>query len=195
MLNDDDLDLLESYLDDALSATDVERLDRRLTGELELSGALDQLRRERAARIAFFQSQTPDQPVSDRFANNVIVSLHRRERQLTFVRGGRIAGALAACLFIGFAVGWIEHGGAVPHSQIAAPTDKHPDARLVVHSPKPAEAGQFQVAILDENGKVIALQRFNKIEDARQFADDLAQYQVRRQQVQDGQAMLVSDKF
>jgi hypothetical protein len=42
---------------------------------------------------------------------------------------------------------------------------------------------------------VIALQRFNKIEDARQFADDLAQYQVRRQQVQDGQAMLVSDKF
>ena len=27
---------------------------------------------------------------------------------------------------------------------------------LVVHSPKPAEAGQFQVAILDENGNVIA---------------------------------------
>ncbi|HWE01111.1 MAG TPA: hypothetical protein VG326_01785 [Tepidisphaeraceae bacterium] len=194
MMNDADLDLLEAYLDDALSATEVERLDRRLTSEASLSAALDQLRRERAARIAFFHAQAPNFAQADEFADRFISSMRRKDRRVKFAGGARVGAGIAACLLVGFTVGWIGHGRAT-RSQAVAPAAEHSDVRLAAHTPKPAEAGPFQVAILDEDGNVIALQRFSKLEDARQFADDLAQYQVRRQQVQDGQAMLVSDKF
>ena len=51
MLTESDTQLLEAYLDDALSATEVQSVDARLS-EPEVAAALDVLRSERAARVA-----------------------------------------------------------------------------------------------------------------------------------------------
>ena len=201
-MSESDIHLLEAYLDDGLSTSEVHRLDSRLSEEPALLEVLDSLRTERAARIAVFQSLTPGQTDVDRLADAVLATVNRRHWRMVVGRYARIAAGVAACLLVGFAVGWIGRGGGkaahpsqVPAIAVTTPAQVKSDAHLVIHAPKPTEPGQFQVAVLDENGNVIALQRFNKLDDARQFANDLGQYEVRRQQVQESQAMLISDRF
>jgi hypothetical protein len=42
---------------------------------------------------------------------------------------------------------------------------------------------------------VLTVQKFNKLEEAQHFAQDLGQVVERQQDVQNGRAMLVSDHF
>ncbi|HET6251078.1 MAG TPA: hypothetical protein VFE47_25550 [Tepidisphaeraceae bacterium] len=206
MITEADRNLLEAYLDDALSAWWVQRLDTRLTEEPLLARELDELKAQRAARIAAFNAIAPSEAEAGEFAGAVLASLDRRRRKTSMIRYVRLAAGVAACLVVGFAVGWAGRGRAVATRQVAdthasptvpasTPTHVHNDAHLVIHSPKAPEPGQYQVAILDAEGNVVALQHFSKLEDARQFADDLGQFELRRQQVQDSQPMLVSDSF
>jgi hypothetical protein len=206
MLSESDKVFLEAYLDDALSPTQVERLDSRLSDEPELTAAFDHLRTERAARIAAFNSLAPSTTDAARFAEAFLATLRHREWKRNLGRQVRIAAGVAACLIVGFSVGWFGRGrgigsqiGIAPSMTITSPTalpiGSHADTRLVIHSPKPPEPGQYQVAVLDADGNVIALQHFARLEDARQFSDDLKQFEVRRQQVQESQPMLVSDSF
>jgi hypothetical protein len=54
MVSETDIELLESYLDDALETSDVDALRIRLTLDPALVAALEQLRGERTARRALF---------------------------------------------------------------------------------------------------------------------------------------------
>ena len=65
---DNDLELLEAWLDDALSASDVQRVGQRLASEPELAAEMARLRVERAARLAVWQSMTPGETDAKRFA-------------------------------------------------------------------------------------------------------------------------------
>jgi anti-sigma factor RsiW len=205
MHSESDILLLEAYLDDELTTSEVQRLDSRLNAEPELLAVLDSLRAQRMSRIGAFVSLSPTETQAQDFAERVLAGVGRRERQLKMRRGMRICGGVAACLLVGFAVGWAGRGtggGTMPQtSQLSravpaspAKAQAHCETQLVIHAPQP-EPGQFQVAILDDKGNVIAIQRFSKLDDARQFADDLGQYELRRNQLQDSQAMLVSDRF
>ena len=197
-MNEREIDLLEAYLDDALLPDQVQRVDQQVNDQAQWSEALDALKQRRADRVAAFASGAPAQAEADQFANQLLASLRQREWQKKWSRVMRGAAAVAACVLLGFGVGWIERGQrpapAPIHARSVEPRGRG-DSRIVLHAPKPAEAAPYQVAVLDEDGNVIAVQPFNKLEEARQFADDLAQYQARRQQVQEGQAMLVSDQF
>ena len=194
MLSESDLELLDAYLDDVLTASDVQRLDMRLADEPELAAALESLRRDRAARQALFQSLTPSGPEAGRFASHVVGSMRRREWQRNVTRATRLIGGLAACLLVGFTAGWMGRGRAALGTT-ASPASHHSDAHLAIHSGTAIEGGQYQVALLDEHGNVVAVQKFSRAEDAEQFADDLGKYEARRQQVRQGRAVLVSDKF
>ena len=166
------------------------------TDEPLLFAALQSLRQERARRAACLRELIPSESAADEFADALISSLRRRESNKKWGHGVRIITGLAACLFIGFSVGWMGRASSVAVDQhLAVPSSGHSDSHRVIHAAMPVEPGQFQVAVLDENGNVIAVQRFNKMEEARQFANDLGQYEARRQQVQEGQAMLISDRF
>ena len=110
MLSELDINLLESYLDDALSASEVQALDARLSEEPEVAAALDALRNERAARVTTFQAMTPDAPHADRFAREFLASVRRRELYRRLVRGAKIIGSMAACLAFGLAAGWMGRG-------------------------------------------------------------------------------------
>ena len=165
--------LLEAYLDDALSPGEVQRLDARLSDEPLLSAAFDSLKSQRAACIAIFNADAPSEREAERFSAAFLSSIDRRQWNARFIRHLRVTVAVAACLLIGFAVGWMGrgHGSAMqagvihpePASPAISPLNAHNDAHLVIHSPKAPEPGQYQVAVLDADGNVIALQRFAKL--------------------------------
>src|SRR5437879_4444882 len=80
-LAEDDLELLETYLDGALGVVEVEALRHRLESESELSAALEELRGQRALRQAVWQSIEPDQATADRLAWRVLGATQQALRQ------------------------------------------------------------------------------------------------------------------
>jgi hypothetical protein len=97
---------------------------------------------------------------------------------------------------LGFSLGWIGRGHTVARvqNQPVKPAVSALESRSPVA--KSADApGIYEVALTDENGNIIATQKFNRVEDARQFASDWGQMQARQKQVQQGRPMLVSDQF
>src|SRR5687768_16722993 len=58
-VSDNDLQLLEGYLDDALTEAEIDALRQRLAVEPALSAALVQLRGERSLRQSFWQELEP----------------------------------------------------------------------------------------------------------------------------------------
>lgn len=148
MLNDQDLILLESYLDDDLSPEQVARADERLAADPSFAAGLADLRRQRALRAAALASVAPSPVEAQALADRLLLAVHRLQRQRKFARLTWIAGGIAACLIAGFGVGWIGRGWKAPEplAQNVNPTtdpvtiDDTPDKIPGVTQPPPTPA-------------------------------------------------------
>src|SRR4051812_42070648 len=110
-VSETDLELLETYLDDQLSAEEGDALRRRLASEPALVAAMDQLRQERELRRDVYASME-----SDRGTDHVVRAV-RAAATREIVRGGRMrilrqVSAAAACLVVGLLGGWMWRGSA-----------------------------------------------------------------------------------
>jgi anti-sigma factor RsiW len=184
-VTDHDLETLEGYLDDALNLADVESLRARLASDEGLVAALGQIRAQRAARQALFRAIEPDAAATDALLCRIRTDVARETRRSLVPVPARYAAAAAACLAIGFFVrGWLDHR---PPAPMNASSDKsHVDLRPVA---------AYQVTLRDDNGKVVAVQRFDSFEKAQEFAADLARWQSRSERLAGGRFVLTADRF
>ena len=185
---DDDLELLESFADRALPAAEMAALRTRLAVEPELASALEGILVEQQWRTQLFASLEPTIDETNRFANRVLASLPRRSR---IFRPLRVAIGIAACIAISFFAGW--QLGGKGKTVANAPPD-HNAVRVAV-GPKVEAIVSYQVALTDGAGKVTAVQNFDSLEKAREFSQDLGQWQERQRQMQEGAAIVVADRF
>jgi anti-sigma factor RsiW len=183
---DEDMDLLEDYLDGALDAVAAAALVERLSLDATLAAALQSLRAERKVREGVWAALEPTEEEVARLIARVNAASKRRKSW--FTRPMRTAAAVAACAAISFSAGWKLHG----NKQLAA--NKVTPA---VHQigPKVETVVSYQVALTDETGHVTAVQNFESLEKAREFANDLGRWQERQHQMRDGAAVVVADKF
>ena len=190
-MSDDDLQELDALLDDALSAWEAEQLRRRIGAEPALAAALDGLRADREVRRQVWQAAEPADAEAGAFARRVVKSARSRERWRRLARLSTFAAAAAAC----FVAGWVGKGVVGPAR--ATPTGPPAVVQAGPRTPDSAAttAAAFQVVLTDEAGNVLAVQKFGGLEEARQFAGDLARWQVQQQQVRQGQMVLISDEF
>lgn len=205
MLSEQDEEFLEAYLDDALSPDEVERVARRLTEEPELTGALDALRRQRRARVAAWESLEPGEAEASAFATKVIRGVHRQQFMSRMSWVTRLGGVAAACMLMGLGGGWYMWGRSSASPALPAParvavdtTHSSPaqgEIQFVNQPTNDLAAGTYQVELTDDSGKVLAVQKFNKLEEAQHFAEDLGRVVERQQDVQNGHVTLVSDHF
>lgn len=179
---DPDLALLESYLDGELSSAELQSLQQRLSGDTELSAALSRLSDDFATRQAVWTSLEGTPAESAALSRQVVRSIRRAgfwERSRHYVRAGI---AVAACL-ICFTAGWIGRGTTAtaaekPHVQPAPLAEAH--APLV-----------FQVALTDAEGNIQAIQKFETLEAAQEFAAELSKWEAEQAQRQFGHALLM----
>lgn len=222
MLSEQDQEFLEAYLDDALSSEEADRITARLEREPALVAELATLREQRRGRKAVWESLEPTEDQAGEFAVSVIRGVHRRRMMARMSWAGRLSGAAAACILVGLGSGWYMWGrgsaAANPSAGIATvssnttPTVTSPGMSLASNnqngqnSPdgqiqfvgQPAgglPAGTYQVELTDDTGSVLAVQKFNKLDEAQHFAQDLGQVVERQQNVQNGHVTLVSDHF
>lgn len=161
---DDDLDLLESYLDDALDEAQTQSLRARLAEEANLAAALRQLREERSQRQGFFQSIEPTPREIEQLVSSIRTAATKRRWWQDQMRLVRVGSAMAACLVIaGFA-------GVVYRSASRSPVSTTPLISNVSATPN-----SYPVEVTDEEGHVIAVQHFDNQQDASDFQHDLKQ--------------------
>jgi len=195
MIDDIDLGLIDAYLDDALSPEEVERFDGRLAREPELATALHAARAQRAVRGAIWQSERPTEAAADRLARRIVGEVRRRQRARIWGRWTRVAGVAAACLAFGFVAGWMGRGRVdVPPNAAIVPVS-HMQSVAPTSNVSVDASGIYRVALTDDAGNVVAVQKFTKYEDARQFANDLAVYQARKREAENGRSMFTSGEF
>src|SRR5260221_3807105 len=96
-VTENDLELLESYLDDALEIGEVDALRARLSGDGELVAALDQIRSERAARRSFFGTLEPDDAAVGTLVTKIQESAARQKRITARAPADRSGIPAAAC--------------------------------------------------------------------------------------------------
>jgi len=184
-VSENDLLMLDGYLDDALSLGEVEGVRARLASDAEFAGALEQVRGERAARRVFFASLEPDDAAVAKLTTKIRSSAGAIVRRRDFgrvLRPLRYLSAAAACLLIGFfARSFLDHSqaGGRGESQTA----------------KIEKIEIYQVTLRDEAGKVVGVQKFNSLEKAQEFAADLARWQSRSERLASGQFVLRNDRF
>jgi hypothetical protein len=104
-MNDQDLELLESYLDDELTGRELDSLRQRLSSEPQLAAAMDELRSQREMRQQFFAACQPDEASVQRLIKSAQRSATREIVWSNRNRNLRWASGLAACLVIGFMTG------------------------------------------------------------------------------------------
>lgn len=184
-----DLELLEDYLDDALSAAQVQHVARRLVEEPELALAMHELRAARVLRAAVWRSMEPKAGEAADVASGVGRFVRREWRTRARRMALHVGGAVAAAVVL-FVTGWLLRGPANP----ATPRTRA--ASLVVNTVSRGDPPPpFHVALIDRQGRVIPVQKFWKMDEARAFARDLMQYETRRRDAEQGSAMLISDHF
>jgi hypothetical protein len=205
-VSDEDIQLLESYLDDALTEPQIEALRQRLASEPALAQELVELRSERSLRQSFFQELEPPEAATDDLMNRVRASVQRQEIFGRQLRGLRLVGAAAACLVIGFTVGRFREGpilerpgSAVVDSTPVLTPGASGQIEFVGTAPRTVLPGDalnrpfYRVALTDDSGRTTAVQQFNSIDEARRFTEQV-NHQA-RQGARRGGAVLIADEF
>lgn len=187
---DEDLGLLEAYLDDALSDQELSALRGRLAIEPSLMAALRQLRDERSQRQAFFQSIDPTPAEVDDLVYDIRLAAERKRWWQDHRKLTRWASAVAACLVMGVA------GAFVYHAWDKSPLHPTlPDGPITaVGTPAGVCAPtRYAVEVTDESGKVMAVQHFDDQNEADDFLRDLRQMQQRHRQTTNGVTIMDND--
>ena len=173
MIADGDIELLEAFLDGELTAGQGEGLRTRLANEPKLAGEFKQLEAERKLRAEMFSSlEGGEEAVVERALSQIDV---QHERRLQVARRWRFAMAAAALIIIGFMVGWMGAIGGKSNAIASEPP--------------------YRVEILDESGQVMAVQKFQSLDKAREFSNDLQQWQIRQERLLNGQVTVRSAKY
>jgi hypothetical protein len=190
MIGQEDLELLEQDLDGALGEPESSGLRARLSSESALASARQQLVSDRELRSAWFATLGGDDEATgaqvDRIIRNVRASMRRAPHHPRRWLGAAVAAA--ACIAVGVMVGRDLPGhhpaGGV---DLARTNPAH-------HSPVQTVVS-YQVELKDAAGKVMAVERFDSLDKARQFSEDLDRWQARQREASSGKSVVLADKF
>lgn len=172
MIEDGDVELLEAMLDNQLPVEQRESLRARLEREPALAAELEKLREERKVRAEMFSSlEGGEEAVVDRILRAARTSGTAGPARMRL----RYAMAAAALIAIGFLIGWMGAMGGKSN---------------VIASEPP-----YRVEILDESGQLMAVQNFQSMEKAREFSEDLQQWQIRQERLLSGEVLVHSAKY
>jgi anti-sigma factor RsiW len=190
----DDLELLELHLDAALNERDAESLRARLASDPDLLASLNTLREERALRRALFTALEPDVATADTFAKRVCKLTCAPSRPTADRRGFAYAAIAAAALVaIGFfGRGLVDSlGNRDPAAgSIRTVTRDHNTGGVQLQ-----EVQTYQVTLRDDAGRVVAVQRFDSLEKAQEFAADLSRWQGKNDRLASSQFVVTKDRF
>ena len=205
MSNEHVVEQLETMLDGELPDHEAAALRARIASEPALAEALKRLRGERDLRALVWRAVEPREAEVATLVGNVRAEVRRDEAWNKRLRALRYVSGLAACIALGFMLGrFLPYGtseGGDGGNGIVFETGRGAMQEVVDRGPAQPRQSGFKVLLTDNFGRVIAEQRFETFNEAREFTDDLRNAQNRyatppqRQPQQQQQQPKVSDTF
>src|SRR5580692_8620207 len=173
-VSENELELLETYLDEALPAGEAEALRQRLVVESELAGAAAELRSQRALRAAVWSSLEPTDTASEQMAWRIRGAMTDQHSGLSSWWTARVGSVAAACIVLGFFAGWMGRGGSAgPAGTVSQNTAPAVAVNQNNNVAMPALAVPFRVPVTNEYGQVVDWQQFPDAEQAKTFMENL----------------------
>ena len=166
-----DHELLEDYLDDALSPAQVQHVARRVADEPELALALHELRAARVLRVSTFRGLEPSEAEAQAVAEGVSRMVRRETHREQSRRARRLGWGVAAAVMM-LAAGWALHGPLSSPDRGDVQTRGNKSVAIDASSDGAASAGQD-----------------------RDAAQDLIRFEASRRDAVQGTAILISDHF
>jgi hypothetical protein len=184
MTSEHDLDQLETLLDGELSVDEEYALRERIAAEPALAEALERLRAQRDLRSLVWRAVEPGEAHVATLVSNVRGAIRRDQVWNTRRRALQYVSGLAACILVGFLMGRFlpygttgeNQGNGIVFESARGPIAEVMDTRAA--QPQPRTSG-FRVLLTDNYGRVIAEQRFDTFNEARDFTEDLRRAQNR----------------
>ncbi len=168
------LEQLEQLADGRLAAPQAQELSARLERDADLAECYQQLRADRQSRRSYW-SQLATSAEAEALADSILAACNQEQWHRQATRSWSVGWiAAAACLALGFSMGWMGRGTSVMpqvSQSTGALTPAQSPITLVGNRAVPAvgPAGPFAVTVSDPAGRIIAVHRFQHPEEARQF--------------------------
>lgn len=184
MLSDQDIELLETYLDGALTDSEAATLKSRITSEVELQKSLTEMRKARELRLGLWQSF--EAQANPACADRILVAVEQREARRAWVYRildyrQQIA-TVAACIAV-FLMGWQWGANASAYRMIRSGNQSVQPVGLITQQQVPAASGMiWEVRVNDSEGKLVRVERFANIADAQAFIEQVRQNMLPAQQ-------------
>jgi hypothetical protein len=172
MMNlENDLELLEEYLDGALEKSQEAKLRDRLAADKQLSSTLAALQSQRALRQAAFATMEPTEVSAQQLVwrvrgamlNQQRAAVVQPNRQWNQWRIASIGSTAAACMVLGFFFGRLGHTG----NTVMPPSNTTPMTMIADRA-----TPKISVPITNEYGQVVAWQTFDNADQAKSFTED-----------------------
>ncbi|MGD0770773.1 MAG: hypothetical protein ABSB42_21535 [Tepidisphaeraceae bacterium] len=171
-VNDSDLELLHAYLDSELPVSECEGLWRRLAIERDLMGELDHLREDHAVRSMVWNSLEPDDASVARLQAKLMRASRREDFMSWTGNALRIVASVAALILFGFTVGWLGRDRFNGAPSLANMPSSAPHMATAGSGGIPLTS-KIAVEVHDRSGKLVTVQEFDSMEDARRFVHDV----------------------
>jgi hypothetical protein len=155
----------ESAPDESTAATDPSEIAAQVT------------------RGVFWRSLESTDAETSQFADRLCSAARRQQSRAVAWRWWRGIASIAACVALSFTAGWALHSHRVSSLASHLSTTNSNKTNL------------FHVSLTDERGRVTAVQPFDSMEKAREFARDVGQWRERAIQVHQGTPVIVADRF
>jgi len=144
-------------------------------------------------RTALWASYAPSEAQVGRLIDRVDHAIDRQTIWAYRLSRLRVGSAAAACIMVGLLVGRMTFGTRGSALPISNSTAAVPSVTTVNNQlPAPNTAPPVQVRILDGNGQPITNQLFNSVDEAKQFFEDLKQWQAQQEQIKNGGGQIPS---
>jgi hypothetical protein len=164
-VSDSDLAMLELMLDGELPEEAAETLRNSMQHDKDLAAAWDELQAQRSARLTIWHDDQPSQQRANMVASRVLRKIRLDRAWVRWGLSVQLGGAVAACVVMGFGLGWYGRG--------TRPVAQSP----VVISPQ-SNMPPYRVELTDDQGRPVAAQPFQSLDQAMQFANDVNQWKT-----------------
>jgi len=187
-VTDDQLEMLEAYLDGELPSDQETAVRAQLTNETELAAVLRSLQAERDMRGLVWKACEPDDNTVRRHVMKVQAQVDRQSVWAMRYAKWRIPSAAAACILIGFFVGWLIRG--TPNSAAVNPGTIAANNVTLPSGPTPpvvnVGATNLNLPLVDEFGRKVGTQHFKSEAEMQAYIEALLNWQHSQEKVQNG---------
>lgn len=173
-VNENDFELLSSYLDGELPVAECEGLWRRLAIERELMSELDTLRADHAVRGMVWSTLDPGDNAVARVESRIMRASRREDLLDRWHYISRVVTTVAALILFGFTVGWLGRERYILAPNTTSISQNAPNQASSLGSQLPTNTNannKVSVEVDDGTGKLVKLQ-FDTLEEANRFVRD-----------------------